>query len=105
MAFQNLNQCFSFSISATNTGLTKLSTFDCSEVLITNPTGSGQLLLIYDSNNTSDSRAFAINSGDTVSVRGVTSSGQISAKFAAAPTIGNIYCRAQYYSHSTVSYG
>lgn len=105
MAFQNLNQCSSFSISANHTGLTKLSAFTCSEVLITNPTGSGQLLLVYDNNYSTDARAFAINSGDTVSLRGVTSSDQVSAKFAAAPTSGNIYCRAQYYSHSTVSYG
>lgn len=105
MAFQNLNQCSSFSISANHTGLTKLSAFECSEVLITNPTGSGQLLLIYDNNNITDARAFAINSGDTVSVRGVTSSDQLSAKFTTAPTSGVIYCRAQYFSHSTVSYG
>ena len=105
MPFQNLNQCFSFSVSANNTVLTKLSTFECSEVLVTNPTGSGQLLLIYDNDNTTDARAFAINSGDTVAIRGITSSNQLSAKFAVSPTIGNIYCRAQYYSHSTVSYG
>lgn len=105
MAFQNLNQCSSFSITANHTGLTKLSAFACSEVLITNPTGSGQLLLIYDNGNTTDARAFAINSGDTVPVRGVTSGDQLSAKFAAAPTSGLVYCRAQYFSHSTVSYG
>ena len=105
MAFQNLNQCYSFSLNANNSTLTKLSAFPCSEVLITNPTGSGALLLIYDNNNIGTERAFGINSGDTVSVRGITSSDTLSAKFAASPTAGFICCRAQYYSHSTVSYG
>jgi|LakMenE18May11ns_1017448.scaffolds.fasta_scaffold9559380_2 hypothetical protein len=104
MAFQNLNNCFSFSVSANSLTPAKLSAFPCSEVVITNPTGSGQLLLIYDNGFTSDARAFAINSGDTVSIRGVTSSDMLSAKFAANPTAPSIYCRAQYYSFSTQSY-
>jgi len=105
MPFQNLNQCYSFNQVVTHTSLAKLSSFPCSEVLITNATSNAQLLLIYDNNNTADARAFAINAGDTVSVRGVTTSDLLSAKFAAAPTGGVVYCRAQYYSHSTISYG
>ena len=105
MAFQNLNQCYSFSQVVTHTSLAKLSSFPCSEVLITNPTSNAQLLLIYDNNNSTDARAFAINAGDTISVRGVTSSDLLSAKFAASPTGGTIYCRSQFYSHSTISYG
>lgn len=104
MAFQNLNNCFSFSVSANSTTLTKLSAFPCSEVVITNPTGSGQLLLIYDNNNPTDGRAFAINSGDTIAIRGVTSSDMLSAKFVANPTTPSIYCRTQYYSFSTQAY-
>jgi hypothetical protein len=104
MAFQNLNNCFSFSVSANSLTAAKLSAFPCSEVVITNPTGSGQLLLIYDNGNTSDARAFAINSGDTVAIRGITSSDMLSARFAVNPTSPNIYCRTQYYSFSTQSY-
>lgn len=105
MAFQNLNNCFSFCVSGNSLNMQKLSAFPCSEVLITNPTGTGQLLLVYDNGNPTDARAFAVNSGDTVSVRGVTSSDLLSAKFAANPTSALFYCRAQYYSHSTISYG
>lgn len=104
MAFQNLNNCFSFNVSANSTSLTKLSAFPCSEVIITNPSGSGQLLLIYDNNNSADAQAFAISAGNTVAIRGVTSSDALSAKFAAAPSSPNIYCRSQYYSFSTQSY-
>lgn len=105
MAFQNLNQCFSFNQVVSHTALAKLSAFPCSEVVITNPTGSGQLLLIYDNDNSTDARAFAINSGDTVSIKGITSSDSLSAKFVASPTSGVVYCRAQFFSHSTISYG
>ena len=103
MPFTNLNQCASFNLVATSTGLTPLSTFSCSEVIITNP--SNATLLIYDNNNFNDTRALGILSGATVAVRGVTSSDSLSAKFLTAPAAGTIYCRAQYYSHSTVSYG
>lgn len=103
MAFENLNLCASFNLVANSSGLTRLSSFSCSEVIITNP--SNATLLVYDNNNFSDTRALGVLSGNTIAVRGVTSSDSLSAKFLTAPAAGTIYCRAQYYSHSTVSYG
>lgn len=103
MPFQNLNQCASFNQVVTNSSLAKLSSFSCSEVVIANP--SNATLLVYDNNNTAAGSAFAILSSSTVTMRGVTNSNLLSVQFATAPNNGTIYCRAQYYSHSTVSYG
>ena len=103
MPYQNLNQCASFNQVVTNSSLAKLSGFSCSEVVIVNP--SNATLLVYDNNNSAAASAFAVLSSSTAIIRGVTNSNLISAQFATAPNNGTIYCRAQYYSHSTVSYG
>jgi hypothetical protein len=105
MAFTNLNQCYSFSCSANSTTAIKLSSFSCSEVIIVNPTSNAAVLLVYDVNTTDNSRAFGIPAGDTFTMKGITNSADLSAKFLTAPTGGAIYCRTQYYTHSTQSYG
>jgi hypothetical protein len=105
MPFTNLNQCYSFSCVANNSTAIKLSSFSCSEVNIFNPTSNAAVLLVYDVNTTNDARAFGIPAGETFSMKGVTDSSNLSAKFLTAPTGGTIYCRTQYYTHSTQSYG
>lgn len=105
MAFTNLNQCYSFSCSANSVAAIKLSSFSCSEVNIFNPTSNAAVLMVYDVNTTDNSRAFGIPAGEIFSMKGVTDSANLSAKFLTAPTGGTFYCRTQYYTHSTQSYG
>jgi hypothetical protein len=94
MSFTNLNLCYSFNLIAT-TALKKLSSFECSEILITNKTG--QDIIIYDANTTDASRSFLLGSLEGVVFRGITNSDQLSVLTTAGS--GTIYCRTAYYSN------
>lgn len=94
MPFTNLNQCFSFNLVAT-TVLKKLSSFECSEVLITNKTPSD--LVIYDTDVTNASRSFTLGSLEGVVFRGITNSDQLSVLTTSGS--GTIYCRTAFYSN------
>ena len=94
MSFTNLNVCYSFNQVAT-TGITQLSSFDCSEVLITNK--SGQNVIIYDYNTTDASRTFVLATSEGVILRGITNTAQLSV--ATGTGSGLIYCRTAYYSN------
>jgi hypothetical protein len=94
MPFTNLNLCYSFNLSAT-TSLKKLSSFECSEILITNK--SGQDVIIYDTNIADASRSFLLGNLEGVVFRGITNSDQLSVMTTAGS--GAIYCRTAYYSN------
>ena len=91
--FTNKNAGKSFKQSL-DTNLKALSSFTCSEVLIIN--SSGQSLLVYDNNNFTDANSLAIPNLDSIVMRGVTNSNQVSAKLASGT--GDIYYRAQPYA-------
>ena len=94
MSFTNLNVCYSFNQVAT-TGITQLSSFVCSEVLITNK--SGQNIIVYDIDPTDASRAFLLANSEGVIFRGITNTDQLSV--ATDTGSGSIYCRTAYYSN------
>ena len=93
--YANLNKCRSFNVTATTT-LAALTGAVCSEVLIYNKTG--QDLKIYDSGYSNDSYCFLIADGESVTIRGITNSEQVSAKTASGS--GTIYYRTQYFSNN-----
>ena len=92
-AYVNLNECKSFNV-ALSTNLVALESFRCSEVIIINKTG--QSVYVYDSNNFLDTNRLLLETGDSVVLRGVTNSAQISCKTAASS--GNLYYRTQNFS-------
>jgi hypothetical protein len=100
MAYQNINTCRSFN-QTVNTGLSVLVNQPCSEVTIYNRGYS--ILEIYDNGYTSASNALILSGGENVSVRGITNSNQVSAKFASGS--GTIYYRTAFFTYSTVNYG
>ena len=89
----NLNQCRSGNIVLTNS-LSVLSSFTGSEVYISNKTG--QSVEIYDNNYSAASNAFLLDDNDTITIRGITNTNQVSAKTTAGT--GTLYFRSQYYS-------
>ena len=93
--YVNPNVCRSFNVTAT-TSLAALTGQVCSEVLIYNKTG--QDLKIYDNDYSNDSFAFLIADGESITIRGITNSNEVSAKTASGS--GTIYYRTQYYSNN-----
>lgn len=100
MAYENINTCRSFN-QTVNTGLSVLANQVCSEVTIYNRGATA--LEIYDNGYSGASNAFIISGGENFTVRGITNSNQVSAKYASGS--GTIYYRTAYFTHSTVNYG
>ena len=100
MAYENINTCRSFN-QTVNTGLSVLTNQVCSEVTIYNR--GTTVLEIYDNGYSSASNALIISGGENFTVRGITNSNQVSAKFATGS--GTIYYRTAYFTYSTVNYG
>ena len=91
----NLNTCRSFNVTATVT-LAKLADQTCSEVLILNK--SGENLKIYDNNFTASNQFLLIGDGESITLRGLTNTDQVSAQTAA--NSGLVYYRTQFYSNN-----
>ena len=100
MAYQNINTCRSFN-QTVNTGLSALVDQVCSEVTIYNRGTTN--LEIYDNNYSAASNALIISGGENVSIRGITNTNQVSAKFTTGS--GVVYYRTAYFTYSTVNYG
>jgi len=96
MPFQNINVCKSFNTTI-STNLVALSSQSCSEVVIYNRTG--QAIEVYDSNFFNAQNAFILSNSDSFVVRGVTNSGQVSAKTLSGS--GTICYRTQFFSNFT----
>ena len=90
--YYNLNECRTFN-QTINTQLTRLSSQICSEVEIFNRTGGN--LSAYDGGYSAEAFAMLIPNNDSVILRGLTNSDQVSAK-AASP--GLIFYRTQFFS-------
>lgn len=88
----NINQCRSFNQTA-GTALTKLSSQPCSEIELFNRTGGN--LSAYDGGYSAEAFAMLIPNNESVILRGLTNSDQVSAKAAA---VGPIFYRAQFFS-------
>jgi hypothetical protein len=91
--FYNINNCKSFNQTIT-TSLVALSSHSCSEVIIINKTTNP--VYIYDSNNFGDNNRLLIDTGESIALRGVTNSSQISAKTSTGS--GVLYYRTQSFS-------
>ena len=89
----NINQCRSFN-QTIKTSLVGLSSQVCSEVVIYNKTG--EELFIYDSDYSDDSNSILLDDNDTITIRGITNTEQVSAKTGASS--GVVYFRTQFYS-------
>jgi hypothetical protein len=76
------------------TALVALSATTCSEVILINKTGTS--VYIYDSSNFSDSNRLLLEANESIALRGITNSSQVSAKTASGS--GTLYFRTQYYS-------
>jgi len=93
IGFFNRNTSRSFNQSL-STVLVSLSSQSCSEVIIINKTG--QSVYIYDNGYTADSNRLLLDSDDSMVIRGVTNSDQISAKTVSSS--GTLYYRTQQFS-------
>ena len=93
--YKNLNVCRSFNTTMT-TSLTELTGQTCSEVLIYNKTG--QNLTIFDQGYNDNSNGFLIADGESITIRGITNSNEVSAKTASGS--GTIYYRTQFFSNN-----
>lgn len=91
--YYNVNQCKSFAVSLT-TALSVFPSQVCSEVIVKNTTGQG--VLVYDQNNSSNANAFALSANEEFTFRGLTNSDQVSAKTTAGS--GTISIRTQFFS-------
>lgn len=76
---------------AMTTSLVALNPFVCSEVTIINSSGGD--LMIYDSGNFADANSLLIGDGESITMRGVSNSDEISAKMVTGS--GDIYYRSQ----------
>lgn len=94
MPFVNKNKSYSFNMTI-GTSLTQLSGFTASEVLISNKTG--QDLYLYDNNNFLDTRRFLIKNSESMVLRGITNTNEVSAKTGASS--GTVYFRSAYFSN------
>ena len=93
--YQNPNKCYSFNQSLT-TSLVGLSAQKCSEVVIINKTG--QSVYIYDQNRFSDEHRLLLEDNESIALRGITNTSEVSAKTASGT--GQVYYRTQFYSSS-----
>ena len=88
----NINQCRSFNQTA-GTALTKLSSQPCSEIELYNRTGGA--LSAYDNGFSGETFAMLLQNNESIVLRGLTNSDQVSAKAASA---GPIFYRTQFFS-------
>jgi hypothetical protein len=91
--FYNSNECKSFN-QTIDTSLVSLSAHPCSEVIIINKTE--QAVYLYDSNNFNDENSLMIETGESIALRGITNSAQVSAKTDSG--FGTLYYRTQFFS-------
>jgi hypothetical protein len=78
------------------TSLAELTGQTCSEVLIYNKTG--QDLTIFDRGYLDGSNGFLIADGESMTIRGITNTSEVSAKTASGS--GTIYYRTQFFSNN-----
>jgi len=90
--YYNINECRSFNLTVGST-LTRLSSQPCSEIELFNRTGS--TLSAYDNGYSAEPFAMLLNNNESVVLRGLTNSDQVSAK---ATTPGLVYYRTQFFS-------
>ena len=93
--YANLNTCRSFKLAAT-TSLQAFSSQVCSEVLIINK--SGNPIKVYDNGYSTDANCLLLDDNDTVTLRGLTNSDQVSAKTTASS--GDVHYRTQFFSNN-----
>lgn len=91
--YHNKNLCRSFN-QPMSTSLVALSSQPCSEVVLINKTG--QSIKVYDSNYFDNSNHILLDNLDSITIRGVTNSMQVSAQTTTGS--GLIYYRTQYFS-------
>lgn len=91
--YYNVNQCKSFALALT-TNLVAFPDQVCSEVIVYNTTGQG--ILVFDQNNSSNANAFALSANEQFTFRGITNSNQVSAKTTAGA--GTASLRTQFFS-------
>ena len=94
MPFVNKNKSYTFNKDI-GTTLSILSSFEASEVLISNK--SGQDLYIYDNNVFTDDRRFLLKTSESMVLRGITNTNEVSAKTGALS--GTVYFRSAYFSN------
>lgn len=94
MPFVNKNKSYSFNMTI-DTSLAALSGFEASEILILNK--SGEDLYIYDNNYSTDDRRFLIGNSESMVLRGITNTNEVSAKTGA--NSGTVYFRSAYFSN------
>lgn len=94
MPFVNKNKSYSFNMTIDNS-LAALSSFEGSEVLINNK--SGQDLYIYDNNYFTDDRRFLLEDDESIVIRGITNTNEVSAKTGTGS--GVVYFRSAYFSN------
>lgn len=96
MAYININTCRSFKQTLPGSSvMTGLSSQVCSEVIVVNRTGAD--IILFDSGYSADENGFLLANLESVTLRGITNSEQVSAKSAGG---GSIYYRAQFYSNN-----
>lgn len=91
--YYNVNQCKTYAVALT-TNLVAFPNQVCSEVIVVNTTGQG--ILIFDQDNSSNSNAFALSADQQFTFRGITNSNQVSAKTTAGA--GTVTIRTQFFS-------
>ena len=94
--YANSNVCKSFKLTLANTNLTSLTGQVCSEVLVVNK--SGQDLSLFDNGDSQADHCMLVGDGESITIRGLTNSNQLSAKLASGTR--SIYYRTQYFSNN-----
>lgn len=92
-SYVNINECRSFNTSL-STNLVALNSWPCSEVIFINKTG--QQVLVFDSGYFDISNSLLLENGESIVLRGLTTSSQVSARTVSGS--GTIYYRTQNYS-------
>jgi hypothetical protein len=93
--YVNINKCKSFKqelVSTPSPG-TPLESQLCSEVILVNRTGND--ITLFDSGNDDVSNGFLLANLESITLRGITNTDQVS-----AVGVGDIYYRAQFYSNT-----
>lgn len=94
--FYNTNKCHSFNINV-STNITPLSSFRASEVVILNNSGQNVFIIDYVKDTSDESRMFLLKDTESMIFRGITNSGDLSAKTDTGA--GTIYCRTAMFSN------